>query len=134
MVPTLAFLAFFELGLVAAQTPGKLPEVHPKLDTWKCSHKGGCTKQSTAIVLDQESHPVHQLMNSNLDCGSGNTIPNATVCPDEATCAKNCIVEGISDYTKYGVHATNNSLELHQLNPDGSVPSPRVYLLEESEK
>jgi cellulase len=50
------------------------------------------------------------------------------------TCAKNCIVEGISDYTDYGVHAANGSLELHQLMPDGSVPSPRVYLLEENEQ
>jgi cellulase len=84
-------------------------------------------------VLDQEAHPVYQLNNPILDCGNGHSLPNATVCPDAATCAKNCIVEGISDYTKYGVFASGSSLKLHQLNPDGSIPSPRVYLLEGTE-
>jgi cellulase len=132
MARTLPFLIL--LALASAQTPGKSPEVHPKLQTWKCTNRGGCVKQNSAVVLDALAHPVHQLVNTNLNCGDWGNPPNATVCPDETTCAKNCIVEGISDYSKYGVTTKGGNLYLHQLNKDGANVSPRVYLLAENEK
>jgi cellulase len=131
MAHTLSFLTWVLLGLATAQTPGKLPEVHPKLQTWECTKKGGCVKQNSAIVLDQLAHPVHQLKAPTLDCGSWGSAPNVTVCPDEATCAKNCIVEGISDYSKYGISTKGDKVTLHQLLKDGTQVSPRAYLLNE---
>jgi cellulase len=125
----LSFAISLLLGLASAQTLGKSKEVHPKLQTWKCTNRGGCTKQNSAIVLDELAHPVHQLKAPSLDCGSWGNPPNVTVCPDEKTCAKNCVVEGISDYSKYGISTKGGSVTLHQLLADGTNVSPRAYLL-----
>jgi cellulase len=54
-----------------------------------------------------------------------------TVCPDEATCAKNCIVEGINDYASYGITTSGSNLNLHQL-VNGNAVSPRCYVLREN--
>lgn len=134
MVRNLPYVALLCIGLAAAQTPGKIPEKHPKLDTWECTKKHGCKKQESYIVIDQASHPNYQLHAPSLNCGDWGSPPNATVCPDEKTCAKNCIVEGIPDYSKVGVTTKDGNLYLKQLGKDGSVVSPRVYLLEKNQQ
>jgi len=121
------------LGLAAAQTPGKMPEKHPKLTTWQCTKAGGCRPRNTALVTDSGAHNIHQKNNTALGCTSGTAVdPN--VCPDEATCAKNCIIEGIQDYSTYGVKATGGTLKLDLFGPGGNTASPRLYLLAENEK
>ena len=127
----LPFILSLFLSLASAQTPGKSPEVHPKLQTWKCTNRGGCIPQNSAVVLDDLAHPVHQLHNPSLDCGEWGSAPNATVCPDAATCATNCIVEGISDYAAYGVSTSGSSLTMHQL-VNGTTVTPRLYLLQQN--
>ncbi|KAH8663480.1 endoglucanase-like protein [Tricladium varicosporioides] len=119
------------LTLASAQSIGKLPEVHPKLQTWKCTKARGCKSQTSQIVLDALSHPLYQVNAPTLNCGDWGNGPNKTVCPDAATCAQNCIVEGIADYTKYGVKTEGANLHLNQLM-DGKSVSPRVYLLDEA--
>jgi cellulase len=121
-------------GLVAAQKPGAAPEVHPKLKTWECTASGGCVEKKTAVVIDALSHWVHQKDNPSLGCGNWGSGPNKTVCPDEATCQENCIMEGVSDYASYGVYTDGGSLKMRLLRDDGSVSSPRLYLLGEGEK
>jgi len=116
------------LSLVAAQTPvGR--EVHPKITTYECSRRRGCVPQKTHIVLDALSHPVKQKANPSLGCGNWGEAPPKDICPDEKTCAKNCILEAIDDYSKYGVTTKGSTLNLEMLRPDGSVATPRVYLL-----
>jgi cellulase len=134
MAPTLHFIASLLLGLATAQSPTGSPDAHPKLDTWKCTKSGGCVKQNTLLVLDALSHPVHQVQNPRLGCGNWGEGPNKTVCPDEATCQKNCVMEGIQDYTPYGVSTAADVLTMKQLRIDGSVASPRLYLLAEGAK
>jgi cellulase len=114
-------------GLVAAQKPGAAPEVHPAIETFKCTQKEGCKKQTNYIVLDSLSHPIHQATNS-YGCGDWGSGPNKTACPDEASCAKNCIMEGVSDYSTYGVTTNGTSLRMEMMRK-GNVVSPRVYLL-----
>ena len=121
------------LGLVAAQSLGKTAEKHPKLQTWKCTKAGGCIKQETALVMDSASHPISQVGNPSLGCGNWGEKPNATVCPDAETCAKNCVMEGIPDYSTYGVSTKGGDLLLDMYGKNG-VSSPRVYLLAENEK
>lgn len=119
------------LQLAAAQTLGKSPEVHPRLRTWKCTHREGCVPQTSQIVLDELAHPIHQLNDPSLGCGNWGSAPNVTVCPNEETCYENCVVEGISDYADYGVYTRDDSMSLHQLNKAGVDVTPRVYLLDE---
>jgi cellulase len=109
------------------------PEVHPKLTTWECTKAGGCKTKATALVLDALTHPVHQKEATNLGCGDWGNPPNATVCPDLATCQANCVMEGVADYTQYGVFTEGSTLTMKLLRPDGSTASPRIYLLAEGE-
>jgi cellulase len=122
------------LGLVAAQTPGTSPEVHPKLTTWKCTKAGGCTSKNTAVVIDSATHWIHQKNNTALGCGNWGSGADPTACPDEKTCAQNCIMEGISDYKDFGVSTEGGKMKLDMYNPTGGVASPRLYLLAEDEK
>ncbi|KAF2201811.1 endoglucanase-like protein [Delitschia confertaspora ATCC 74209] len=128
-----AFLLSSLLALAAAQTPGKTKEVHPKLQTWKCTNRGGCVRQNTAIVLDAASHWIHQANDTTKGCGNWGEAADKVACPDEATCAKNCIIEGISDYSENGITTQGGSLTLNMYGKNG-VSSPRVYLLAEDEK
>ncbi|KAK7419030.1 hypothetical protein QQX98_003532 [Neonectria punicea] len=118
--------------LVVGQTPGNTTEVHPKLDTFRCTVLGGCRKHTNYIVVESSQHPIHQATN-NVDCGSWGNAPNSTACPDAASCAKNCIIEGVPDYTVKGITTSGTEIRLQQQYRNSTV-SPRVYLLEENEE
>lgn len=113
MIRTLRFAAAL-VGLAAAQTPGTNPEVHPKLETWKCTVVDGCVSANTALVIDSTAHSIH--------------LPDSTT----ACTGTDCIIEGIEDYASHGVTTDGAVLNLLQL-VDGVSVSPRVYLLEETE-
>ncbi|KAL2265020.1 hypothetical protein VTJ83DRAFT_7530 [Remersonia thermophila] len=130
---TLLGLSSLLLGLASAQKPGTTKEVHPKLTTFRCTRRGGCKPATNFIVLDSLAHPIHQATN-DYGCGDWGNKPNATACPDVESCAKNCIMEGIPDYSQYGVTTDGTSLRLQHILPDGRVPSPRVYLLDRTER
>ncbi|KAG7286752.1 Endoglucanase EG-1 [Staphylotrichum longicolle] len=124
-------LASLLLSVANGQKPGEAKEVHPKVTTYRCSKRGGCKASTNYVVLDSLAHPVHQV-GSSLNCGDWGNKPNATACPDKESCAKNCIMEGIPDYSQYGVTTKGSSLRLQQLL-DGKLVSPRVYLLDKTE-
>lgn len=121
------------LGLAAAQSLGTQKEVHPKLTTWKCTTRGGCKPQNTALVLDSASHWIHQKNDTTKGCGNWGSAPDAVACPDAATCAKNCVLEGVSNYADYGVTTQGGSLTMNMFGKTG-VSSPRIYLLAQDEK
>lgn len=130
-----AIVAASLLGLVAGQSLGNASiEVHPRLTTWKCTKAGGCKSRNNAIVLDSATHWIHQKDNSSLGCGNWGSPADPDACPDEETCAKNCIMEGISNYGDFGLSTSGGSLKMDMFSPSGGVASPRVYLLAEDEK
>jgi len=128
----LASLTALLATVASAQQPGKTPEVHPKLITQRCTVKGGCVDATNYLVLDSSSHPIHQATNEH-NCGDWGNKPNATACPDVASCFNNCIMEGIPDYSKYGVTTNGSSLRMQQ-KIGNSVVTPRIYLLDKTEK
>ncbi|KUJ18830.1 putative endoglucanase [Mollisia scopiformis] len=133
MAQKLAFTAFAALiPLITAQQIGTdTPEVNLPLPTWKCTTSGGCVQQNTSIVLDWNFHWIHQV-NSSASCATSTGAINSTLCPDEATCAKNCAIEGIPNYASSGVATSGDALTLHQYTQSNGVTSnasPRVYLL-----
>lgn len=121
-------------GLAAAQHPGDSPEVHPKLTTWKCTNAGGCVAQDTAVVLDALAHPVYQVNAPSYGCGDWGNPPNETACPDAETCQANCVMEGVSDYSDYGVSTDGGELYLDMLRDDLTAYSPRLYLISEDDE
>jgi cellulase len=121
------------LGLATAQSLGSTNEVHPGLTTYKCTTAGGCTPLSSYIVLDSTSHSIHQKNNTALGCAKGTGV-DPLACPDKETCAKNCVLEAISDYSASGVTTNGDALRLDLFNPSGTTSSPRVYLLDEKKE
>lgn len=117
--------------LAFAQNPDDTAEVHPKLTTYKCTKAGGCVAQDTSVVIDWNYHWFHTA--DWLACTTSSGTVNATLCPDEATCAKNCFVQGDTNYTGNGVSTSGDTLTMYQYtkNSDGAYQnaSPRLYLL-----
>ncbi|KAF2028357.1 glycoside hydrolase [Setomelanomma holmii] len=128
------FLVAALLGLASAQSLGTTPEVHPKLTTWQCTKARGCQAKKTAIVIDAATHWIHQKNNTALGCGNWGSGADPVACPDEKTCAQNCVIEGVQDYAALGVTTKDSSVKLDMYSPSGSTASPRVYLLAEDEK
>ncbi|KAH6617507.1 concanavalin A-like lectin/glucanase domain-containing protein [Chaetomium tenue] len=125
-------LASLLLGAVNGQLPGEGEEVHPKITTYRCTKAGGCKAKTNYVVLDALAHPVHQATNQ-YGCGDWGQKPNATACPDKESCAKNCVMDPVSDYSTYGINTDGDSLRLQQLL-NGKLVSPRVYLLDETKR
>ncbi|CAI6090909.1 unnamed protein product [Clonostachys chloroleuca] len=122
------------IGLVVSQHAGDTPDIHPPITTWECTKAGGCVEKKTHIVLDSLAHPVHLVGNSSVGCGSWGNPPPADICPDKETCQENCVMEGVQDYSQYGVTTDGGSLRLDMLSDSGATLSPRVYLLSEDKK
>lgn len=118
--------------LANAQNPATgLPELHPFLLTEKCTSLGGCVAQNTSVVLDYNYRWIHTV--GGYDSCTTSTGLNATLCPDEATCAQNCVVES-ADYANAGVVTSGSSMTMNQYLESStgvSSVSPRVYLLDE---
>ena len=119
----------FSLSSVSAQQIGtKIPEVHPKLTTQRCTRGGGCREVQTTLVTDALARQLHEVNNPDVAC----SVTNRTQCPDPETCSKNCALEGI-DYKAIGVSTQGSALTLNLFMPaaNGSLStvSPRVYLL-----
>lgn len=126
VLPLLATLA------VGQQIGTAIPEVHPKLPTQLCTKAGGCVTKMTSLVTDALSRPFHKQGDMSASCS---TVTAAT-CPDAATCAKSCVLEGIT-YGSIGVLTAGTALTLRQYLPNGSgfsKVSPRVYLLADDDK
>ncbi|KAI1335218.1 glycoside hydrolase family 7 protein [Xylariaceae sp. FL0016] len=106
---------------------------HPSFPTQKCTNAGGCVTQQTSLVLDAGFRELRS--SDGTSCGGGGAgaaALNATLCPDGATCAHNCVLDG-ADYAGSGVAANGSSVTLSQyMVRNGSVASvsPKVYLLD----
>ncbi|EKM59090.1 glycoside hydrolase family 7 protein [Phanerochaete carnosa HHB-10118-sp] len=92
MFHKLALISFTLAAIAAAQQAGtQTPETHPTLSSQKCTTAGGTTGYT--------------------NCYTGNEW-DATLCPDGATCAANCALDG-ADYTgTYGITSSESSLTL----------------------
>jgi cellulase len=128
---SLVATALAVLPLANAQQPGtSTPEVHPQLATWKCTTNGGCVQQNTSVVLDWNYRWIHTATGST-SCTTSSGI-DKTLCPDQTTCSKNCVIEG-ADYAAAGVTTSGSTLTMRQYmkgsNGVTSSVSPRIYLL-----
>jgi cellulose 1,4-beta-cellobiosidase len=113
MYRSVALASALAASLVRAQQVGtQQTETHPSMTWEKCTAPGSCTTQQGKVVIDSNWRWVHDATSgSTTNCYTGNTW-DATLCPDDATCATNCALEG-ADYTgTYGATASGNSLKL----------------------
>jgi len=86
-------------------------EVHPSLTVSTCTKAGGCTTKSGSVVLDANWRWTHTNTGTT-NCYTGNTW-DATLCPDDVTCAANCALDGANYASTYGITSSGNSLRLN---------------------
>lgn len=122
------------LSVAAAQSLGKGQENQPKITTYECTKKGGCKAQTSYIVLDSASHSIHQKNDTTKGCGNWGSAADPTACPDKESCAKNCVLEPISNYADYGIVTSGASMRMDFYGKDKKFQSPRAYLLNKDKK
>ena len=120
------------LALVNGQQVGtSTAETHPSLSVSKCTEGGACTASTQSIVLDANWRWVHNV-GGYTNCYTGNTW-DATLCPDAATCAKNCAVDGADYEGTYGISTSGDAVTLGFVTASSTGTNnvgSRVYLLE----
>ncbi|KAJ5094346.1 hypothetical protein N7456_010207 [Penicillium angulare] len=115
------------MAATRAQQAGTLTtETHPSL-TWEECTSSGCSEQSGSVVIDANWRWVHSTDGST-NCYTGNTW-DATLCPDDETCATNCAVDGADYESTYGVTTSGGDLTLGFVT--GSNVGSRLYLMED---
>ncbi|KAI1434501.1 concanavalin A-like lectin/glucanase domain-containing protein [Xylaria sp. CBS 124048] len=116
--------------LANAQNPDGSPErYNPSLTVSKCTTADGCTTEERSVSIEWSYRWIHT--NDSVACTTSSGV-DQTLCPDEATCAKNCYIQGDGNYTANGVTTSGNALTMNQyIFPDGEAQnsSPRLYLL-----
>ncbi|OOQ84669.1 putative 1,4-beta-D-glucan cellobiohydrolase A [Penicillium brasilianum] len=115
------------MASVGAQQVGtQKTETHPSL-TWQECTSSGCTDKDGSVVIDANWRWVHST-DGTTNCYTGNTW-DATLCPDDATCATNCAVDGADYAGTYGATTSGDALTLQFVT--GSNIGSRLYLMED---
>jgi cellulose 1,4-beta-cellobiosidase len=129
---SIALAASLFVECVVGQNVGtETAESHPSLTVETCT-SGGCTSQTLSIVLDSNWRWTHQV-GTTTNCYTGNTW-DATLCPDDATCATNCALDGADYGSTYGISTSGNALTLDFVTTTstGTNVGSRTYLLASS--
>tara|TARA_R110002003_G_scaffold1110_5_gene22393 strand:+ start:8312 stop:8800 length:489 start_codon:yes stop_codon:yes gene_type:complete len=129
-----AVLAFCASSASAWVIGTEQTETHPKMTWQRCTGKGGssCTNVNGEIVIDANWRWLH-VTGGYTNCFDGNEW-NATACPDNAACTKNCAIEG-SDYSgTYGITTSGNALTLKFITKGeySTNIGSRTYLMKDS--
>ncbi|KAE8164624.1 putative 1,4-beta-D-glucan cellobiohydrolase A [Aspergillus tamarii] len=125
----LLFSAFWTA--VQAQQAGTLTaETHPSLTWQKCAAGGTCTEQKGSVVLDSNWRWLHSVDGSN-NCYTGNTW-DASLCPDNESCASNCALDGADYEGTYGVTTSGDALTLQFVT--GANVGSRLYLMADDDE
>ena len=109
-------------------------ETHPPLTWQQCSAGGSCSNVAGSVTIDANWRWTHTVSGST-NCYTGNKW-DATLCPDGATCAKNCCVDGADYAATYGASTSGSALNLqfvHTGQYSTNIGS-RLYLMESDTK
>ena len=106
------------------------PEIHPHLTIQSCTKTGGCRTEEKSVVIDANWRWVHSTTGYQ-NCYTGNSWDPA-LCPDGATCARNCAIDGADYQGTYGVSASGSALKLNFVThgPYSTNIGSRLYLME----
>jgi cellulose 1,4-beta-cellobiosidase len=135
MFPSAAILGLTLLAVAHGQQVGTYQtETHPKLTWQKCTKGGSCTTVQGSVVLDANWRWTH-VTGGYTNCYTGNEW-NATACPDNASCAKNCAIDGADYSATYGITVSGNALTMKFVTKGEFATNvgSRVYLLDSESK
>ncbi|KAF2113609.1 exoglucanase-like protein 1 precursor [Lophiotrema nucula] len=130
-----AITGFLYASTVSAQAIGtQQSETHPKMAWKRCTGKGGssCTNVNGEVVIDANWRWLH-VKGGYANCYDGNKW-NATACPDNASCTKNCEIEGADYSSTYGITTGSDSLTLKFITKGQYATNigSRLYLMKDS--
>ncbi|KAF3913467.1 Exoglucanase [Arthrobotrys entomopaga] len=131
-VSRLAFGSAFLWSLASAQGVGtQQAENHPQMTYSTCDASGSCSSQSGEVVIDANWRWVHN-DGGYTNCYTGNTW-DSSYCPDDATCAQNCVLDGADYAGTYGITTSGNALSLKFVTQSsGKNIGSRTYLMDSS--
>ena len=112
-------------GVLGQQAGTLTTETRPAMAISRCTTAGGCVSESHSVTLDANWRWLHST-SSSTNCYTGNTW-DATLCPDAATCAENCALDGADYAGTYGITSTGTALTMTLKT--GSNVGSRVYLM-----
>ncbi|KAF4570093.1 hypothetical protein EYR40_009079 [Pleurotus pulmonarius] len=133
MFRSAALIAFTYAAVVLGQQVGTLTtETHPPITIQECT-ASGCTTQQKSVVLDSNWRWTHSTSGST-NCYTGNAW-DSTLCPDPATCASNCAIDGADYSSTYGITTSGNALTLRFVTTGAYSTNvgSRVYLLDDAD-
>jgi len=119
---------------VTAQQVGTLEkEENPTMTLKECT-SDGCTSKQMKLVLDANWRWLHSTSGYQ-DCYKGKEW-NTELCPDPATCSKNCALEGVTKdkyENTYGVSQLPNGVTLKLVTKTqyGDNIGSRLYMLDD---
>jgi cellulose 1,4-beta-cellobiosidase len=121
-----ASLLSFVSVVVGQQVGTQVTETHPPLSWSNCSSGGSCSTTAGSIVLDSNWRWLHTT-SGYTNCYTGASW-DTSLCPNGATCAANCALDGANYSGTYGITTSGNALTLRFKT--GSNIGSRVYLME----
>jgi len=130
-------VALAGLAVASAQQAGTVSEEDgPSVTLRECTKKRGCRSRTTTATLDANWRWLHEASGYR-NCYTSTNEWDPTFCPDPATCAQNCALEGVTaeQYSKtYGINSSAGGLELKFATTMvyGANYGSRVYLLQGS--
>jgi cellulose 1,4-beta-cellobiosidase len=122
--------------LANGQAAGTITEEkHPQIDYHVCGNSG-CKKQTTGLTIDSNWRWTH-VAGDTTNCYTGN-LWDEKLCPDEATCSKNCVIEGADKEYEgtYGVKTKADELSLQFVTkgPYTTNIGSRLYMMNGEDK
>ncbi|KAJ3563981.1 hypothetical protein NP233_g8593 [Leucocoprinus birnbaumii] len=128
MFPKLALFSVSFLAVAYGQQVGtQQAENHPSLSWQRCTG-GSCQTVSGSVVLDSNWRWLHTT-EGYTNCYTGNTW-DTSLCPDGATCAQNCALDGADYSGTYGISTSGNALTLKFVTQSQQKNiGSRVYLM-----
>lgn len=111
----------------AQQACTSTTETKPSI-SWATCTSSGCTNTTNDVTIDANWRWTHDVSGYD-NCYTGNTW-DASLCPDDETCATNCCVDGADYESTYGVSASGDALTLSFVtkSTDTNVGS-RMFLM-----
>ncbi|KAF9453502.1 carbohydrate-binding module family 1 protein [Macrolepiota fuliginosa MF-IS2] len=130
MFPKAALLALSFAAAAFGQQVGTVTaETHPALPWEKCTASGCSAVSSGKVTLDANWRWLHTTDGYD-NCYTGSSF-DTTLCPDGATCAANCALDGADYSASYGITTSGNALTLKFVTTSGDNTNvgSRVYLM-----
>jgi len=128
MYSKIALVAFLAHTIRAQQIGTLTSETHPSLTWQTCTAVGSCTTTTGSVTLDSNWRWTHST-SSSTNCYTGNTW-DATLCPDDTTCAENCALDGADYSGTYGVTTSGGSLKIDFVTTSSQTNvGARLYLM-----